>query len=148
MWQNLQELHLQVNTVFKYWLNTCKYFHNTSQILSQYLQVLSRWIHPKWLHLWNQTPIEMVFGNSSRRRGSGPKAQIQGGGLFNKNRGSNINRGLQQVHCENNCFNQGVYFIPQLHTITICTFIVHKVLLTLLNPSNCKQSCNIPKSLF
>ena len=29
LWQYLQVLHLQVNTFFKYWLNTCKYFLNT-----------------------------------------------------------------------------------------------------------------------
>ena len=29
MWQYLQVLHLQVNTFFKYWLNTCKYYLNT-----------------------------------------------------------------------------------------------------------------------
>ena len=29
LWQYLPVLHLQVNTFFKYWLNTCKYYLNT-----------------------------------------------------------------------------------------------------------------------
>ena len=33
-------------TFYKYWVNTHKYHHNTQQVLSQYLQVLIRWIHP------------------------------------------------------------------------------------------------------
>ena len=29
LWQTSRILYLQVNTFFKYWLNTCEYYHNT-----------------------------------------------------------------------------------------------------------------------
>ena len=43
MWQYLRVFHFQVNTFSSI---TCKHYHNTEPVLSQYLQVLSMWIHP------------------------------------------------------------------------------------------------------
>ena len=38
LWQYSQILYLQVNTFFKYWVNTCEYYHNT--ILSSIVTIL------------------------------------------------------------------------------------------------------------
>ena len=55
LWQYSQVLHLQVNTFFKYWLNTCKFYLNTYKYCHNTCQYWAGEYTPKlmWSLLWN-----------------------------------------------------------------------------------------------
>ena len=65
LWQNSRILHLQVNTFFKYWINTYEYYHNTNEYCHNTCEywVGGYWIHHWWLpnpHFFGTAPWEIA----------------------------------------------------------------------------------------